>query len=350
MTQLFTVSYSQGEPGNKPGILEWFGRNRGQGAWANPLLLGGAVFLEAQAVHGLTGAATVIADRQTNRTHQNGGDNFFLLHFPADVSLALSSYSIQCDSETGGHFIRNWVLEASKDRLTWVALDTATNRTIFTSAGQWANFPLTNSERYNYVRLRQTGPSHSGSNWFPISELELFGTVWLDAVAGSGSSGSTTTAAGSTVIVNNNAPKELKSWTRNIGAAVTTTQAVIYKPGATPGAVNAEVAGGLIRQLIGITTLNLPPVAGSQTYSGVSVDIFFRPTASGPVIPLYRWAIASNNASSRVDLLLPMLAELSELHLSTEAALLAQIVAGSPAIPAGQSIWLAGHALESNEY
>ena len=97
--------------------------------------------------------------------------------------VALTSYSIETNGcSPGGNHLKWWVLEQSNDKLSWVVVDRREVNSDLNDSRETHNFSISAEPRdsFRYVRLRQTGPTHSGNDVLCISKLELFGKLFAE--------------------------------------------------------------------------------------------------------------------------------------------------------------------------
>ena len=90
--------------------------------------------------------------------------------------VAPTHYSIRVDDSAYPH---SWVLEVSNDGKSWKVVDRRDNNVDLAAKYAIRNFEITAPplERFQFVRLRQTGTNDSGGNHFVVNALELFGTL-----------------------------------------------------------------------------------------------------------------------------------------------------------------------------
>ena len=93
--------------------------------------------------------------------------------------VALTSYSIR--THDGTNFPRSWVLEVSNDGSdeSWQVVDRRTDNFDLKAKLVTHNFPISDPPcgSFRFVRLRQTGKNHGGSDSLFLSALEVFGTI-----------------------------------------------------------------------------------------------------------------------------------------------------------------------------
>ena len=93
--------------------------------------------------------------------------------------VAPTSYSIRTHSGDG--FPKSWVLEVSNDggEGSWEVVDRRNDNQDLTDRYVTHNFQISapTSRSFRFVRLRQTGKSHSGYYFLNINSFEVFGTL-----------------------------------------------------------------------------------------------------------------------------------------------------------------------------
>ena len=93
-----------------------------------------------------------------------------------------TSYLIRsCWGRPGDHHPKSWVLEVSNDGSegSWKAVDSREDNNDLNDEHVTRNFSLGTppSGAFRFVRLRQTGENHWGSDILAICALELFGVL-----------------------------------------------------------------------------------------------------------------------------------------------------------------------------
>jgi uncharacterized coiled-coil protein SlyX len=73
--------------------------------------------------------------------------------------------------------LRSWVVECSLDGVNWTEIDRQSDSSILKGSGLVATFAVSNSTECRFIRLTQTGISHTQSNYLVIQGLEFFGTL-----------------------------------------------------------------------------------------------------------------------------------------------------------------------------
>lgn len=108
----------------------------------------------------------------------NTANSYVLLDFKS-YRVALSGYSLKSDGEGVGHLV-SWVVEGSEsgERGTWELLDKRETDDLdddYMVATYECN--QRNHNFYRFIRVRQTGKNSYGSDYFKLTQLELFGKV-----------------------------------------------------------------------------------------------------------------------------------------------------------------------------
>ena len=98
-------------------------------------------------------------------------------------SVIPTSYSVRSwGYGPGSCHLKSWVIEVSNDKVSWTEIDRQDNNNNLNDKYVTRNFTISQvpSESFRFVRLRQTGKSHSGYDFLTLSALEIFGTLHKD--------------------------------------------------------------------------------------------------------------------------------------------------------------------------
>jgi hypothetical protein len=77
------------------------------------------------------------------------------------------------------HFnLRRWVIEGSVNGAEWIILDKQDENNELTAKPVTRTYPLTGNRQLQFIRLRQTGKNHNGSDNLAISFFEVFGSLF----------------------------------------------------------------------------------------------------------------------------------------------------------------------------
>jgi hypothetical protein len=111
---------------------------------------------------------------------QSSPDSWICYDFKT-MRMAPSHYSIRSYVwRPGNQHLRNWVLEGSCDGRSWVELDRRSNNTDLNDRSAVRTFPVSHPQDFNMIRLRSTGPDHSGHHYVALSAFEIFGSLHCD--------------------------------------------------------------------------------------------------------------------------------------------------------------------------
>jgi hypothetical protein len=94
--------------------------------------------------------------------------------------VALTHYTVRSRSDgfPGSNNLRDWVVEVSDDAVRWIVVDSQKGNADLNGKGALKTFPVAAGPRESrFVRLRQTGPAHSGKDFLAICGFELFGSL-----------------------------------------------------------------------------------------------------------------------------------------------------------------------------
>ncbi|MCK7557547.1 discoidin domain-containing protein [Chitinophaga sedimenti] len=88
------------------------------------------------------------------------------------ASQAIDAYELTSGNDAVSRDPKNWTLRGSKDRITWVDVDTRVDQ-VFTDRKKTNRYEFTNTELYKYYRLYIT--KHNGDQRFQLAEFRIFG-------------------------------------------------------------------------------------------------------------------------------------------------------------------------------
>lgn len=104
--------------------------------------------------------------------------------FSIDLGLWLipTSYTLRHARGYGRSALRNWLLQASKDGVSWTTLFAHTDDTSLNEPGSTATWPIecSDDERqgWRHIRIQQTGKNASGqTHYLSLSGFEIYGSV-----------------------------------------------------------------------------------------------------------------------------------------------------------------------------
>jgi hypothetical protein len=94
------------------------------------------------------------------------------------LRVRVTHYSLRSfDCDAGKSHPKSWVLEGCDDGEHWIELDRRSDNDQLNGRLLVATFDIKTAALCRFIRLRQTGPNHSGTNFLVISGFELFGAV-----------------------------------------------------------------------------------------------------------------------------------------------------------------------------
>lgn len=163
--------------GDTNGVFYYLGTNKNTQAWANPA--SAIVFTASSFLSGR--GPDKLADRSineiTNDAHTNTENNaWFKVDLGSANKLAISYYTLQARNTTDQQ-PRSWILQGSKDDLTYIDIDSQSNNSILSNGTFYSKGISNQTESYRYYKLTQTGLNSSGANYFVLGEWELYGTL-----------------------------------------------------------------------------------------------------------------------------------------------------------------------------
>jgi hypothetical protein len=105
--------------------------------------------------------------------------NQWLCYDFKDRRVEVRHYSIrsQFDAGAGASHPKSWVIEGSDDCENWTELDSQTNNSDLNDQNKICTWPTKIRMKSRYIRLRQTGLNHNGTDFLWISSFELFGSL-----------------------------------------------------------------------------------------------------------------------------------------------------------------------------
>jgi hypothetical protein len=109
--------------------------------------------------------------------HSANQANQWICYDFGDSRIKPTHYLIRSNhvNGSGGYHPKSWVVEGSVDCNQWEEIDRRDNNSDLNAQNVVRLFTVTHSSEYRSLRLRQTGPSHSGANYLVISGFDLFG-------------------------------------------------------------------------------------------------------------------------------------------------------------------------------
>lgn len=162
------------------GLVYYLGTSFGTTAFSSPY--GGLTIVTANTTdHPETEGPQHLVDRtSTGWVSQSGGGQHFTieLDYGANaMTFHLSDIRIRQRTNFTSELFRSLEVFGSNNGTDWTSLDTAS----FTGAmGEWETWSgIDDTAAWKYFRVAQVGNNSSGSGWFCVAEVELFGILVL---------------------------------------------------------------------------------------------------------------------------------------------------------------------------
>ena len=106
---------------------------------------------------------------------KNTSDAFLCFDFMANA-VTVTAYAIRTYNAVAGmSHLKSWILEGSCDHEVWTKIDRRRNSDALNSKSKACVFLCRPADRFNAIRLRSTGPDHSGTHFLALTSVELFG-------------------------------------------------------------------------------------------------------------------------------------------------------------------------------
>lgn len=173
-----TLTYSSN--GDTNGLMYFIGTEELNTSWSNPI----SSRRVTTYVNGQYGDYNYYPYRSVDRGadsrpwHSNGAAGTWIIYDLGGYAIQPTDYTIKGRADySPGSYLRNWDLEGTNDLSgSWDTLD---SRTTDTQQGDntWGYYTASASQSYRYIRLRSTGVSSDGGNYFIIGEVEFYGDV-----------------------------------------------------------------------------------------------------------------------------------------------------------------------------
>ena len=163
------------------GLVDWMGTNGGAAGFVNPSIGTVTYPFTATSLSAIDGTRT--ADKafdhnlntEGNEFHSALGAGQWLMMDFGSRRIEVNHYCI-FGRTNSLHAPRNWELQGSNNGTSWTVLDTQSTNA---SVGNGTNFsgPVSNTNKWRYVRILQTGLNSSDSTYLTVGDLELWGTL-----------------------------------------------------------------------------------------------------------------------------------------------------------------------------
>ena len=125
--------------------------------------------------HGCDPQNVIDFERDTSFHSKDRPQSWICIDFK-DRRVTPYGYTIRGATQGSSH-LKSWVLEASNDRRWWTVIDRQNNNKDLDYRGRVHHFQarLSGNHGFRFVRLRETGKNHSGTDVLALSALEIFG-------------------------------------------------------------------------------------------------------------------------------------------------------------------------------
>jgi hypothetical protein len=124
--------------------------------------------------------AKYAADLKNDSVFVSGKDpNQWLAYDFKEKRVRITHYAIRSrfDGWVNSNNLKSWVIEVSEDGFDWTVVDQKKDNDELNGTNIIKVFGLESEAEGRLVRLRQTGPAHSGKYFIAISGFELYGSV-----------------------------------------------------------------------------------------------------------------------------------------------------------------------------
>jgi hypothetical protein len=95
------------------------------------------------------------------------------------MKIMATQYSIRSRQRCrpGNIHPKSWVIEVSDDKSSWTSVDEEVGNGDLNGASYVKTFKVDTPKSGQYLRMRQTGPNHTGGHCLSFDEIELFGNL-----------------------------------------------------------------------------------------------------------------------------------------------------------------------------
>ncbi len=174
------------EDGDNEGVIHWLGRSANTKAFANPALFSpdDPFLVVLRASSRIEGDLASLAGFR----HHDGAffetdsalSSWISVELP--LPLAPTHYTLGYFVNGQDHIPRNWVLQGSKDNVSFVTLRSHENDAALEGDMHLATWRIPEQAiaagPFSYFRVMQTGPTSTGTMFLVLSFIELYGTVF----------------------------------------------------------------------------------------------------------------------------------------------------------------------------
>ena len=75
--------------------------------------------------------------------------------------------------------LKNWVIEGSKDKNTWIEIDKQENNNYLNGPNYEHYFEISKTnEEFQYIRIRSIGKNHLNRDYFDFTRIEFYGELF----------------------------------------------------------------------------------------------------------------------------------------------------------------------------
>lgn len=114
--------------------------------------------------------------------HSNGNQNEWICFNFKNHQVIPTHYtlrSVDSRGDVNGYHLKSWVVEGSNDNSNWDNLDEQKDCNFLNGKGKIHTFKIEKEtmKEYKYIRIKMTGNNWTGSNFFIIDSIEIYGTL-----------------------------------------------------------------------------------------------------------------------------------------------------------------------------
>ena len=171
-----TISFSSA---GYNGLMDWLGRDKGTTTWAHPETTRGYLTSTESSVNASLNAHNLFdqsASTSGGRFHSLDDEGeYWMMDLGTGCGIDITHYALQGQGHSSNH-PRNWVFLGSADGVDWVLLDSQASTTLPGNASWFDQSLSTDGTYFRYFKMIQIGNNSSGSDFFVLGEVELYGT------------------------------------------------------------------------------------------------------------------------------------------------------------------------------
>lgn len=162
------------------GVMYYLGSRGKTQAFSNPCLAG----LVAVTCSGLANDSEPVSaavGREAVRCVSKPVKNSWFCFELKNVMLHPTMYSLRHYTSWDTECLRDWVLEGSKDGVSWDALVVHKNDEKLNGKGSTSSWPVLTEGKYRFFRVVQTGRNSNNNHYLPLSGFEIYGVLFGDS-------------------------------------------------------------------------------------------------------------------------------------------------------------------------